>query len=199
MAGIAAPGIAYITLAIFVDMIREERNTREDIGSKAGEIKSALHAEHGAPQSENRPRRTQKSRKPRQDKPTQEQPPRNTYQGVFLSCVALFLVALMMYQVVRVDIVNRSVTGFNQLFAVCAPFISDETEEKIKSSFARINSKADYDDVMKYMRTVLKNVEGDGTVGFVMNGRGLSLDSIADEIRALQTVLEEALKPRDLQ
>ena len=87
-----------------------------------------------------------------------------TAQKVFdliLKPIFLFVAFLLVFSIVQssqVTYINRAITHFNQLFAIAAPYLSEQQRLMNRSEFARISSKADYERVVADLRSVcMKN------------------------------------------
>ena len=71
------------------------------------------------------------------------------YYKIFIIFYSIFAISFFCGDLARTKYINRSITKYNQLLTIITPYTQEDTVAKIKSSFALIKNKSDYDNILK--------------------------------------------------
>lgn len=75
---------------------------------------------------------------------------------IFVFFYLIFFIGLSFSMVLKTTFINKSVTRYNQLFNVTAPYTNESDKLIIQSKFAQIESKENYDELIKFLTQIAK-------------------------------------------
>ena len=72
----------------------------------------------------------------------------------FVSVIALFTVSMI--STIRLQYINSAISHFQQVLAICSPYLEPEKEKQIISSFAQIRSQKEYVNILNELKEIAK-------------------------------------------
>lgn len=75
---------------------------------------------------------------------------------ILLFFYIVFTIALALSSLLRITFINQSVTYYNQLFNIAAPFINEDERLMMRSKFGQIQSKDNYDEIINSLLKVAR-------------------------------------------
>ncbi|HEY3932902.1 MAG TPA: hypothetical protein VGM58_11115 [Verrucomicrobiae bacterium] len=66
----------------------------------------------------------------------------------------VLIFSFLFFRYIETSFVNESVTNFEQVYTICLPNLLPSEKEQVRSQFAQIQTKQDYDDIMRHLKEV---------------------------------------------